>query len=481
VGKGETGAAARSVTINPDGTLLFFLGTDGNVVVFDVTPNSSNENDIIANIQGSSSTKEITLSPDGAILYLIQEENDVIDVVGIEIEGAIGVIERDGALPPFRVVTTPLGSIFAGEDPEAMVFDPTGSGLALVTNSGPQTVTFLEPSFVALELPPGTIFVPAYSTLPSLALAGFEMKNTTAGNLSYEYTISTSGPCELSPGTLAATSGAVPGGSGALDVFRSISPAAALSSGYTEVVGTTPVLAPGDSFAPPPAVLTIPAIHVHLEQRITYSVSPTTVPNLAKKATVLLIIDAPVPVFVRGFFAEALDEGVRITWDIASDEEILGYRIYRFETGAKNAEIANADGLIPVRETEWIDKGARAGRDYEYTLGVALADGGEALSQPVTVRTRALVLSLSQNHPNPFNPATTIEFTVPERDHVVLTVYNVAGQRVVTLVDQVMTEGHKGITWDGSNSQGSAVSTGVYFYRLQTGGKTLTKKMVVLK
>jgi hypothetical protein len=196
---------------------------------------------------------------------------------------------------------------------------------------------------------------------------------------------------------------------------------------------------------------------------------------------VLLIIDAPVPVFVRGFFAEALDEGVRITWDIASDEEILGYRIYRFETGAKNAEIANADGLIPVRETEWIDKGARAGRDYEYTLGVALSDGGEALSQPVTVRTRALVLSLSQNRPNPFNPATTIEFTIPERDHVVLTVYNVAGQRVVTLVDQVMTEGHKGITWDGSNSQGSAVSTGVYFYRLQTGGKTLTRKMVVLK
>jgi flagellar hook assembly protein FlgD len=64
---------------------------------------------------------------------------------------------------------------------------------------------------------------------------------------------------------------------------------------------------------------------------------------------------------------------------------------------------------------------------------------------------------------------------------VILAVYNVAGQHVATLVDELLTEGRKQITWDGTNSLGSPVSTGVYFYRLQTGGRTLTKKMIVMK
>jgi hypothetical protein len=210
-------------------------------------------------------------------------------------------------------------------------------------------------------------------------------------------------------------------------------------------------------------------------------VSPASIPNLARNGSALLIVDAPVPVFVSGFLAEALDEGVRLSWDVASDEAVSGYRVYRRENAQPKSEIANGDGLIPVGVREWIDVGARSGREYEYTLGVVLSDGGEALSQPVTVRTKALVLALYQNHPNPFNPTTMIEFTIPERQYVTLAVYNVAGQRVATLVDEVMTEGHKQVTWDAKNSEGSSVSTGVYFYRLQTGGKTLTKKMVVLK
>jgi len=475
-----TGAATKGITINPDGSLLFILTTEGNVKIYNIVPNSPGENDVVATVQGSSATKGITLNPDGTILYLIQEENDVIEVVGIDIQGAIGVIESGGTVPPFQVVTTLLGSFFAGEDPEAIVFDPTGSGLALVTNSGPQTVTFLNTSFVAITLPADPLTIPAYTTVPFVELAGFRMKNITDASHSYAYMISTTGPATLSGGTLS-SSGTVSQTSGGVMGVLGASPAAVLASAYTEIVGVTPVLAPGDSFAPPHAVLTIPAIREHVEQSIVYRISIVGNPSLRKEASRLVIISPPVAVFVNGFYAEALDEGVRLSWEVTSDEDITGFKIYRAETGSGAAELVNAEGLVPVGEKEWVDDGARPNREYEYTLGVVLSDGGEVLSQPAKVKTKTLVLALDQNYPNPFNPTTTIGFTLPEKQHVTLSVYNVAGQRVATLVDRVMTEGRKSVTWDGRTSRGGPVSTGVYFCRLQVGEKTLTKKMILLK
>ena len=474
----SSGTGTRGITINPDGSLLFVLTTDGNVDIYNIVPGSSGENDVVATVQGSSSTRGITLNPDGTILYLIQEENDLIELVGIDIEGAIGVIESGGTVPPFHVVTTPLGSFFAGEDPEAIVFDPTGSGVALVTNSGPATVTFLNTSFVEIELPTEAITIPAFSTRPSVDLEGFEMTNIMGASVSYAYRISTTGPATLSGGML--TSGPAPLGTpNALREVLGASPAAA--SSYSEIVGVTPTLAPGDSFAPPAAVLNIPAIRQHTEQVVMYRVSIVGNPSLVKEASRLVIIENPVPVFVSGFLAEALDEGVRLTWDVVSDEDVKGFKIYRAETKSDVLEVVSVDGLIPVAQKEWVDESAGPNREYEYTLGVVLSDGGEVLSQTVTVRTMSLVFGLDQNYPNPFNPMTTIEFTLAERGHVTLSVYNVAGQRVATLVDRVISAGRKRLTWDGRTTGGDPVSTGVYFYRLQAGEKTLTKKMMLLR
>jgi hypothetical protein len=86
------------------------------------------------------------------------------------------------------------------------------------------------------------------------------------------------------------------------------------------------------------------------------------------------------------------------------------------------------------------------------------------------------VFSLAQNYPNPFNPATQIEFGLPAPSRVELTVYNVLGQTVATLVNGDMPAGNHTITWDGSS-----VSSGVYFYRLTTNGFVETKKMMLLK
>jgi hypothetical protein len=96
--------------------------------------------------------------------------------------------------------------------------------------------------------------------------------------------------------------------------------------------------------------------------------------------------------------------------------------------------------------------------------------------------TSPYVNALAQNVPNPFNPTTTIAFSIKERAPVTLTIYNVRGQRVKTLVTDTRAPGVTyRIQWDGRNDAGQQVASGVYFYRLVTKGFTKTKKMVHLK
>ena len=90
-------------------------------------------------------------------------------------------------------------------------------------------------------------------------------------------------------------------------------------------------------------------------------------------------------------------------------------------------------------------------------------------------------LTLHQNYPNPFNPSTEIAFTLAERSAVRLTIYNVLGQVVRTLTNDVMAPGTHSFTWDGQNSLGAAVPSGVYLYSLDTGDQVLSKKMTLIK
>jgi flagellar hook assembly protein FlgD len=137
--------------------------------------------------------------------------------------------------------------------------------------------------------------------------------------------------------------------------------------------------------------------------------------------------------------------------------------------------------LLPASASWYIDEEITLGYEYNYTLIVAKADGGEIVSHTIRVKTKAMELTLEQNYPNPFNPSTTISFTLPKRTIASLSIFNVEGRLVTTLVDGTLDEGYKEVTWDGTNTHGNPVSSGVYFYRLKAGGKTLTKKMVLLK
>ena len=88
---------------------------------------------------------------------------------------------------------------------------------------------------------------------------------------------------------------------------------------------------------------------------------------------------------------------------------------------------------------------------------------------------------LHQNYPNPFNPATTIAFEIPRRSPVTLSVVNVLGRRVKTLVNRSLPMGSYTFDWDGTNAAGDPVASGVYFYRLTAGAYVDHKKMVLLR
>ncbi len=92
-----------------------------------------------------------------------------------------------------------------------------------------------------------------------------------------------------------------------------------------------------------------------------------------------------------------------------------------------------------------------------------------------------LVNSLSRNFPNPFNPTTDISFGMREKGHVTLRIYDVAGRLVRTLVDEVRDAGMHNAAWDGTNGRGTAVASGVYFYRMKTAQFEQTRKMVLLR
>ncbi len=89
--------------------------------------------------------------------------------------------------------------------------------------------------------------------------------------------------------------------------------------------------------------------------------------------------------------------------------------------------------------------------------------------------------ALLQNYPNPFNPTTNLTYQVPEKSHVVISIFNTGGQKIITLVEQEHGQGLYTTSWDGSDSNGEMVSSGVYFYMMKAANFTATQKLLLLR
>ncbi|HUU29412.1 MAG TPA: carboxypeptidase regulatory-like domain-containing protein [archaeon] len=118
-------------------------------------------------------------------------------------------------------------------------------------------------------------------------------------------------------------------------------------------------------------------------------------------------------------------------------------------------------------------------RTLQIRLGEGIISGGDSQADEPSALPRAF--ALGQNSPNPFNPSTTITYSVSEPGQVRLTVYDLRGRNVVTLIDRYHEAGTYNVQWDGRDSKGGKLSSGVYFYRMNAGAFTRVRKMVLLK
>jgi len=111
---------------------------------------------------------------------------------------------------------------------------------------------------------------------------------------------------------------------------------------------------------------------------------------------------------------------------------------------------------------------------------------GQILNIPITMEVFSTIppvekYKLMQNYPNPFNPFTKIEYDIPKTGKVTINVYNIRGQYVKTLISEIQEPGSYLTYWDGTDNYNRKVSSGVYFYQLESKSSTKTKKMIMIK
>ena len=188
---------------------------------------------------------------------------------------------------------------------------------------------------------------------------------------------------------------------------------------------------------------------------------------------------------LSGFSAElSAFHGVRLTWESRFEAENAGFNILR--SVAKNGTYAQINSQpIPANSSlkyEYIDENVIAGRTYYYQLEDIDLGGKRTLHEPIAVTiAQPKQFELAQNFPNPFNPTTSIRYQLPQAATVRLSVFNLLGQEVVTLVNEKQNAGYYTLQWDGRNQSGQTVASGIYLYRIEAGEFRVTKRMVLLK
>jgi hypothetical protein len=194
---------------------------------------------------------------------------------------------------------------------------------------------------------------------------------------------------------------------------------------------------------------------------------------------------APLPVELTSFSANKIKDGVQLIWRTETEMNNYGFEIERSESGGYQNKDDNwillgfVEGYGNSNSPQnyfFADLNVKTGK-YNYRLKQIDNDGSFAYSEIVQIDIGAYQnFELQQNYPNPFNPITTIKFHLPERTKVKLTVFNILGETVTTLIDEILESGQHTINFDADKFM-----SGIYFYKLQTANFNQVKKMTLVK
>jgi hypothetical protein len=189
----------------------------------------------------------------------------------------------------------------------------------------------------------------------------------------------------------------------------------------------------------------------------------------------------PVSVPAPRFELAEAGRAVEVRW--TSEDDALGFRVYRSESAAGELH-ARHDGLLRGASPHvWRDTDVLPGTTYWYVLAAVEALGEESRAGPLRITTSRwlpLRLAFDEVRPNPFQGRTHIGFALERAEQVRCLAYDVSGRLVATIVDAPYPSGEHEIAWDGRDVAGRRLSAGLYFLRFTAGGFTSTRKVVLL-
>ncbi|MBD3386733.1 T9SS type A sorting domain-containing protein [candidate division KSB1 bacterium] len=196
----------------------------------------------------------------------------------------------------------------------------------------------------------------------------------------------------------------------------------------------------------------------------------------------------PVPVELTGFTALQHQNGIHVNWTTATETNCMGFDLLR-STHPDDGFVKINATLIPgagdsqiEHSYSFVDKDIKNGETYYYQLVQIDYNGNTCLYNAVEVLSSLPEKSeLLTNYPNPFNSRTVIGFRLQENSHVQLDIYSLTGEKVATLLSEMVGAGNHTSVWNGRNEVGETVASGTYFYRLKSDSEISTRKMLFLR
>ena len=175
---------------------------------------------------------------------------------------------------------------------------------------------------------------------------------------------------------------------------------------------------------------------------------------------------------------------VSLSWSASTDEDFSYFNIYRQDLLSMESAVVftSIDSFYTDLEVSsvgsyeyWVTAVDISGLESEASSFVsAVLSADEEIGMPVN-------FALKQNYPNPFNPSTQIQYALPSESKVLISIYDLTGRKVKTLVNEVQSAGHRSVMWNATNEIGRPVSAGMYIYSIQAGNFIQNRKMVLMK
>jgi len=203
---------------------------------------------------------------------------------------------------------------------------------------------------------------------------------------------------------------------------------------------------------------------------------PSTKENLLKE--ILEFFNVAVPVELTSFTGKSSDKNIVLSWSTATEVNNRIFEIERRNEYSSFITIGFIEGkgtTVEPNDYSYTDMDIKTGK-YFYRLKQIDFDGTFEYSNEIEVDAAPLSFSLEQNYPNPFNPSTKINYSIPKKSFVTLKIFDPLGSVVTELVNEEKEAGSYEVNFNASN-----LSSGIYLYRIETGGFVETKKMILLR